>query len=223
MNKDIFGFITGDIVDSTKTDADYRTVLQTTAQDIARFKASDFRLEFYRGDSFQSVITHPADGLVIMLLLKAGLRRHPIKEASNRAEDALDARMSLGIGNIKGEINQKKRLGEMDGTAFVRSGRSLESMKEENQSLHITTGNEDLDQEFSAVCPLLDAITNKWSINQAQAVYFYLLENSTHIDIGNKLGISQRGAGKRLDTSNVEQLLHYNQRYKNLIEWNYSK
>ena len=158
-----------------------------------------------------------------MLLLKAGLRRHPIKEASNRAEDALDARMSLGIGNIKGEINQKKRLGEMDGTAFVRSGRSLESMKEENQSLHITTGNEDLDQEFSAVCPLLDAITNKWSINQAQAVYFYLLENSTQKDIGNKLGISQRGAGKRLDTSNVEQLLHYNQRYKNLIEWNYSK
>ncbi len=223
MNPIIYGVITGDIVDSTKIDADYRHMLETIVADIARCKSLDFRLEFYRGDSFQSFIHNPADGLEIMLLLKAGLRRHPVIEASNRVEDALDARLSLGLGEINEPMTRDMPLGKMDGAAFVRSGRSLESMKEHSASLKITTGDEELDQEFSAVCPLLDVLTNKWSINQAEAVYFYLLENATQKEIGEKLGISQRAAGKRLDTSNIEEIMTYNRRFKHLVEWKLSR
>lgn len=217
MNEPVFGVITGDIVGSTKINVDYRSVLENTAADIASCKSPGFRLDFYRGDSFQSFLHDPADGLVIMLLLKAGLRKYPLKETGNSIEDALDARQSLGIGEISTPMAVDTPLGKMDGAAFVRSGRSLESMKEHSASLRITTGKDQLDQEFSAVCPLVDALANRWTINQAEAIYFYLLENLTQQEIGDRLGISQRGAGKRLEASNIEDIMSYNLRFRNLI------
>lgn len=222
MNKGIHGVITGDIVGSTKLDREYRAILEGIAEDIVRYKMPKFRLEFYRGDGFQSIITHPEEGLTIMLLLKSGLRRHPLKAASNRVEDAIDARLSLGIGEISGTLTREKPLGQMDGSAFIRSGRSLEKMKEDKSMLKITTGVEEFDKEFEAVCYLLDAITSKWSINQAQAIYFYLLQNLTQKEIGKQLGISQRGAGKRLITASIEEVMIYNSRFKSLMQWKYS-
>ncbi len=217
MNEaNVYAVITGDVVDSTKTERNYRSILESITNDIQQHHDPTFRLEMYRGDSFQALIQNPREGLFILLLIKAGLRRHTNKQDSRSIETVLDARMSLGIGNVTG--NGKVSLGELDGQAFVRSGRTLEKMKGEGLRLSITTGNTVLDNEFRATCPLIDALANRWNTKQAEAIYHYFLTSITQEELGEKLNISQRGAGKRLETSNIGPIELYNKRFSELID-----
>lgn len=212
-----YAVITGDVVDSTKTERDYRIILEGIAKDIQRHHDPTFRLEMYRGDSFQALIQNYSKGLFILLLIKAGLRSHSNKQDSRSIENVLDARMSLGIGDVAKHGTAKISLGELDGQAFVRSGRALDNMKGEGLRLSITTGNTTLDDEFRATCPLIDALANRWNIKQAAAIYHYFLTNATQEELGEKLNISQRGAGKRLETSNIGPIEMYNKRFNQLI------
>ena len=216
-----YGVITGDIVSSSNLDSQYyQHVLIQLVTVINDRKQFQFRLEFYRGDSFQALFDSPKDGFWILLLIKSYLKSHKIP--GSNPETALDARMSLGLGEINQELKPDIRLGEMSGTAFVNSGRTLDHMKDKKQLIQITTGIGDFDDEFKAICPMVEVLCQKWSINQAEAVYLYLMNEATQEQIGRQLGISQRSVGKRLNASHIEEILIYNLRYKQLIEWKYS-
>ncbi len=220
MDNKNYAVITGDIVDSTGIQGDYKEILEGIASDIQKHQDKGFRFEIYRGDSFQGLITDPVQALKIGILYRAGLRRYT---KGNSVENIWDARIAIGIGTIKDvDTTIDLKLNSADGEAFVRSGRSLNSMKHEGLQLKICTGDQTLDDEFTAVCPLLDAIIGRWTTSQAEAVYMQLLEGITQEEIGRRLGISQRASGKRLESSTIYGMKQYFNRYNKVIEWKFS-
>lgn len=222
MKIHIHAVLTGDIVRSTSIEADYKEKLLEISGDIKDHVEDSFQLEIYRGDSFQGIVVDPLNALRISLLIRGGLRRYSRKNTKS-IDSAWDARISIGIGGINNLKKMKKeQIGILDGDAFVRSGKALDGMKGEKSLLKITTGIEELDDEFYASCALADAIVSRWSVEQAEAIYLYLLENLTQEEIGKRLEISQRAVGKRMMAGNMDNLKKFLERYQTAIEWKYS-
>lgn len=220
MRQKIYAVITGDMVNSTAIKNNYHTVLQEIADDIKNHQAPDFIFDVYRGDSFQALINDPAKALLISIIFRAGIRR---KSRGTSLNDVWDARLAIGIGPVKNfKINPNIKLGALDGEAFTRSGRTLDAMKNEGTLLKITTGEEQIDKEFAAICPLADTIISHWTTAQAEAIYLYLLKDMTQRDIGNQLKISQRAISKRLESSNLESMSQFLIRFKEIMEWKFN-
>ncbi|MCP4459349.1 MAG: hypothetical protein GY816_15210 [Cytophagales bacterium] len=220
MNSKIRAVITGDIVGSTKIAGDYQEVLHQIDNDIKQYKDDSFILDIYRGDSFQSISNKPAKGLLILLILKAGMKRYSSKKGSKEMQ--WDARMSLGIGFLE-EYPESNNLRELSGDPFTKSGRNLDQMKEKGRLIHVSTGDEKLDDEIFSVTPLIEAVTNRWSTAQADAIYQLLLKNLTQYEIGKELGgKSQRAIGKRLEASNVDSIKPYLSRFEKQIAWTFN-
>ena len=187
--------------------------------DIIRLIDHSFIFDIFRGDGFQAVTQDIQISFYLMLLFKAGLRRHNSLKGRNTLENVLDARIALGIGTI--DHDRKRSLSQMTGEAFVKSGRSLEKMKSEGRSIMINTGEAELDSEFEVVSPLIEALTSRWTSVQAEAVYIYLLQKPTQEVLGKRLNISQRAVGKRLKGSNIELILAYEERFRERVKWKY--
>lgn len=220
MKEDIFAIITGDLVDSTAIAGDYKAELYQVADDIKQYQAPDFIFDIYRGDSFQALIHDPSKALLIGILMRAGLRR---KARGSGLDDIWDARLAIGIGEIDQlNIGPEIKLGTLGGEAFIRSGRTLDNMKKEGALLKIKTGDDQLDEEFDAVFPLVDTIIGRWSTAQAEAIYWHLLDNLTQKEIGKRLNKSQRAISKRLETSSIESMSKLFKRFEKLIAWKYN-
>ncbi len=220
MEKKVYAVITGDLVDSTTIKGDYKGILEKIANDIIKYQADDFIFIIYRGDSFQGLVIDPAKALLLGILIRAGLRRNT---RGKGLEEIWDARIAIGIGTVENlKLKPKPQLGALDGEAFVRSGRTLDSMKGKGALLNICTGDQQLDDEFAAICPLADTLISRWSTAQAEAIYLYLLENITQNEIGKHFGISQRAISKRLETSSIEDMKPFFERYENVIAWKYN-
>jgi hypothetical protein len=209
-------------VDSTAIANDYQAALQAMVNDIIQYQHRGFLFEIYRGDSFQALIPDPTKALLISVILRAGLRRN---SRGKSIEEAWDARISIGIGNVDNEnVNNdtelsNTRLSTRNGEAFIRSGRTLDAMKKQGARLRITTGDSNLDQEFEAACSLADTIISRWTTNQAEAIYLYLLKGTTQKEIGQELQTTQRAISKRLEASSLDSMTQFFNRYKEVIEW----
>jgi len=211
----IHAIITGDLISSSAINRDFHQTLQSIPDDIKK-NYDGFLFDVFRGDSFQALVKEPEDALLLGVIFRAGLRRY---SRSSSVNDAWDARISIGIGPI--EINRKGKLGEMTGKAFVRSGQSLDNMKRAGSRLKITTGDEQSDKEFAAICPLADTIMNRWTTSQSEAIYLYLLEKKTQSEIGKTLNTTQRAISKRLESANLQSLTHFFKRYREVIKWKF--
>ncbi|MEO9474528.1 MAG: SatD family protein [Cyclobacteriaceae bacterium] len=207
--------ITGDIVGSSQIRGDYKGVLHQIGEDIRQYVDDRFMIDIYRGDSFQTISKKPEQAFQILIMIKAGLRQYSSKQAGTDLQ--WDARMSLGIG-VLDAYPQSADLSEFSGEPFTRSGRALDKVKEKGSLLHITTGDATLDAAFEATCPLIEVITNRWNTTQAQAVYHSLLRNFTQQQLGALFKITQRAAGKRLDSSNLEAIRGYDRHFQQLIK-----
>ena len=75
---EIKGVITGDIIGSSQIKPEFRADLLTclTTMEEELQCVSPFRMELYRGDSFQLLIEDPAMTAKIAILLRAGLIYH---------------------------------------------------------------------------------------------------------------------------------------------------
>ncbi|MEP0366066.1 MAG: SatD family protein [Cyclobacteriaceae bacterium] len=211
----ISSVITGDIIGSTHIKGDFKGVLHQIAEDIRQYVDDRFMIDIYRGDSFQTISNKPEQAFQILIMMKAGLRQHSSKQGKTDVQ--WDARMSLGIGAMEA-YPQSAGLSELSGEPFTRSGRALDKVKEKGSLLHITTGDATLDTAFEATCPLIEVITNRWNTTQAQAVYHSLLRNFTQQQLGELFKITQRAAGKRLDSSNLEAIRGYDRYFQQLIK-----
>lgn len=216
QTKKIHAVITGDITGSSAIGRDYHQALNTIVGDIKE-QYKGFLFEVFRGDSFQALIRQPEDVLLLGVIIRAGLRRY---SRSSSVNDAWDARISIGIGHA--EIKDHVNLGEMTGEAFVRSGQTLDKMKNEGSRLKITTGDEQTDKEFGASCPLADAIINRWTTSQSEAIYLYLLQKKTQAEIGSLLDTSQRAISKRLEAANLQSMANFFNRYREVIQWKFN-
>lgn len=184
--------ITGDIIDSTKLDEPQRKILESELWTILK-QHSSTEDHFYlsRGDAFQLKVDEASAAFSTALSIRCHLKSLDI------APFLLDARISLGLGEISLE---GKTLSSSDGSAFQRSGRGLDALKDRALALAISTGIPHFDKAFDALCFLADEHIRNWSKPQAEAILLRM-QNQTFEQIGKKLQINTSAAYKRVDAA----------------------
>lgn len=210
---DIKGVITGDVVNSTKINIEWRKYLIDSIQQVAEELSilSPLKIEFFRGDSFQIVVDKPEEALKIAVLLRAGLKsKTPVE-----SKTIWDARIALGVGEIS---YTSDKVIISDGEAFHFSGWELDGIGK--RRLVIRTRWEDVNSELKVSTAFADEIITDWTATQARIVYPALLYQEPQKYIAAKYNKTTQNVSKLLATAK-ENLVHiYLERYSVLISNN---
>lgn len=206
----IKGVITGDIIESSAIQIEYRDLLVESIQRIANelMVIGSLKIEFFRGDSFQMVIDSPENAMKIAVLLRAGLKSETPKEFKK----PWDARISLGVGTISYHANN---IVLSDGEAFQYSGRELDEMGK--RRLMVKTRWSEVNEELQVSTAFADEVITSWSVSQSQATYQVLLHNTPQKYIAQKFQKSAQNISKLLSAAKVNLIQTYIDRYHNLI------
>ena len=144
-------------------------------------------------------IKNPEDALFIAFQIKAFFK-----------SINLDVRMSLGFGD---KTYKTRKITESNGTAFVRSGETFETLKKQKLNLVLNTGNTAFDEELNLMLKLSLSFMDNW-LQQSAEFVLIAIQNPTlsQEEIGVKLGINQAAVSRRQKRSNFElmmQVEHY--------------
>ncbi len=215
-DRELYAVITGDIVGSSKLQVNQRShllsVLKSSFQLIGDILPGEILapFEIHRGDSFQGVLSKPEVALRVVIIIRASVRYGlEIK----RRRYALDARIAVGIGTI--DFLPAGRVAEGDGEAFRRSGPILDRMRGDERLL-IRTPWREVDAELDVECALLDALVNRWSAGQAQAILGQIRGLSQE-RAAKEFGISQPAVRQRLKSAGGWAIEELCRRYEHLI------
>jgi hypothetical protein len=216
-NYKFYAVLTGDIVGSSKLIDSERnhllSILKSSFNSIENILPGAVSAPFaiYRGDSFQGVLSKPEVALRVAIFIRAGLR-NGFKAMQQRF--ALDARIAVGIGSI--DFLPSGQGSEGDGEAFRRSGPVLDRMKGDRRLIFRTPWKK-IDAELDVECAILDALINRWSAEQAQAILGQI-RGLTQETAANEFGISQPAVQQRLKSAGgwaVEELCR---RYERIVD-----
>ena len=204
------GVITGDIVGSSQIKTGYRkdlldclNMMKSQLQCV-----SPFKMELFRGDSFQLLIENPSAAAKIALLLRAGLISHtPCKD-----DGMWDAKISLGIGNVEFLSDS---IVTSDGEAFHYSGRQLDQMGKHR--LTIKTPWQDVDDELEVSTSFVDDIVMGWSSKQAGMIYLSFKEDLPKKEVAERIGTSVQNVRNVLSSARESLIRKYLNRYSNII------
>ena len=207
---EIKSVITGDIIESSAIQVEYRSLLLESVHKIADEVSGiePIKIEFFRGDSFQMVIDNPENAMKVAVLLRAGLKSHTPEECNK----PWDARLSLGVGSISYHATN---IVVSDGEAFQYSGRKLDEMGK--RRLIVKTRWSDANEELQVSTAFADEVISSWSVSQSQATYQALLYNTSQKDIAHKLQKSAQNISKLLSAAKIALIQMYIDRYHNLI------
>ncbi len=207
---DIKGVITGDIVNSTKIDIEWRKHLVDSTQQIADELSilSPLKIEFFRGDSFQMVVDKPEEALKIAVLLRAGLKSKTPLESKT----IWDARIALGVGEISYTAD---KVIISDGEAFHFSGWEFDEIGK--RRLAIRTKWNDINNELKVSTAFADEIITDWTATQARIVYSALLCQKSQKYIATKYHTTAQNISKLLATAKESLISIYMKRYSTLI------
>lgn len=193
----MIAIITGDIINSEKHQAS--EWLNTLKATFSKWGSSPQEWEIYRGDEFQIKI-EPQKALWAAIEIKATMRSFK----------NLDVRMAIGIG---AETYTGETVSESNGTAYHRSGRIFETLKEEKLNLAIATGETQEDESMNLILKMALDFMDQWTSVSAEIVTIVLANPQlTQQEIASQLNIqqsavSQRQKRARLDL--VQELLAY--------------
>lgn len=206
----IKGVITGDIVNSTTIEVDWRKQLTGFIQQIADelMVLSPLKIEFFRGDSFQLIVDKPEQTLKIAVLLRAGLKAKTPLESKK----IWDARMAVGIGEIS---YTSDKVVVSDGEAFHLSGWGLDDIGK--RRLTVNTRWENVNEELKVSTSFADDIICGWTIAQAQVVYAALLDQIPQKEIAAKYNKTAQNVSKLLGAAKESLIRLYLERYFTLI------
>ena len=214
----MFAVITADLLNSTKYSAELLTeVLDIINAEIEgieiEYKNSKF--ELYRGDSIQGVL-EPVFSFRSALRIKTAVNKLRSQEAihSNSYRIEADLRISIGIGKIG---FKRDSIMESNGEAFQFSGRTLDEMKKTGRKMTLTTGINEINNEFDNAFLLFDTITDKWSSASAEVIY-YLLKEMKETEIADTLGISQSAVNQRKKAAGWDAILSLMERYEQVMK-----
>ena len=199
----IKGVITGDIIESSAIQIEYRDFLLESIRKIVDELnvIEPLKIEFFRGDSFQMVINNPENAMQIAILLRAGLKSHTPKGC----DKLWDARLSLGVGTISYHADNVVL---SDGEAFQYSGRELDEMGK--RRLIAKTRWSDVNDELQVSTAFADDVISSWSVSQS-------LYNTAQKEIASKLQKSAQNISKLLIAAKVNLVQMYIDRYHKLI------
>ena len=199
----MIGIITGDIVNSRKLSSEiwmdgFKQLLNT-------FGKNPMEWEIYRGDEFQLIIKNPEEALIVALQIKSYFKA--LK---------LDARMSIGLGEMTYEAN---KISESNGTAFIRSGEVFETLKKQKINLAINASNNEFNTEMNLMLRLSLTFMDNWL---AQSAEFVLLSIKNPLlsqeEIGIKLGINQAAVSKRQKRAQFDLMLEMEHYFRHKIK-----
>jgi len=187
--KEIVGVLTGDIKNSSKLSNEQKSFVQSEL--INYFKDKTYvllPLKFYRGDSFQLMVTKEKAALAALMI-----------EAILLHVSGKFARISIGIG-LASKIKKGNVL-QSEGEAFLLSGHQLDKMKEENRLMKIALSSDLFQPILSAAFYLSECIVKGWKPGQA-SVLAQIPVSKTQKEIAEKLKISGAAVSKAIKTSN---------------------
>ncbi len=92
-------------------------------------------------------------------------------------------------------------------------------MKQSEKNLIVKTPWKGLNEELKTECALLDAVIERWTREQAEAV-MHQLQGSTQEEIASILNISQPAVFHRLRTCGSRAIQEFLQRYNEAVKYN---
>lgn len=199
----MIAIITGDIINSEdhKT-SDWIDILKTQ---LSKWGETPSDWEIYRGDEFQ-LKTTPKKALWAAIQIKAAIKS--IKD--------LDVRMSIGVGS---ESFKGSTVSESNGTAYKRSGRAFENLKEEKLNLAIATGNKKEDQTLSLMIKLALDFMDEWTSVSAELIAIALANPKlAQKEIAKQLNIQQSAVSQRQKRARLDLVLELLQYYPKTIK-----
>jgi len=213
-NKKIYAVLTGDLVGYSRYKTkDRKEVLLHLKDSFKKLPLDITASKFwvFRGDSFQGILSRPEEALKAALIIRSSLvSRYKGKRSR------LDARIAIGIGTVD---YLPRRVGEGDGEAFRNSGMELDGMKKSEKNLIVKTPWKELNDELSTECALLDAVIERWTKEQAEAIMYQIM-GLTQEEIARILKISQPAVFHRLRTCGSRAVQEFLKRYKDAIKYN---
>jgi hypothetical protein len=193
----MIAIITGDIINSE----DHKTSewIDILKKQLSKWGETPSDWEIYRGDEFQ-LKTTPKNALRAAIQIKAAIKS--IKD--------LDVRMSIGVGS---ESFKGSSVSESNGTAYKRSGRAFENLKEEKLNLAIATGNKKEDETLNLMVKLALDFMDEWTSVSAEIVTIALNDsNLSQQEIAQQLSIQQSAVSQRQKRARLDlvfELLAY--------------
>ena len=194
--------ITGDIVNSRKLKSkDWIDDLKALLTDYGTTPGD---WEIYRGDQFQLEI-RPEDALLTALQIKACLKKIKV-----------DVRMSIGIGD---KTHRSEKISESNGSAFIRSGETFETLKKHKTTLAINSGNPGFDYEMNLMIRLGLTVADNWLVQSAEYVLVAIANSELSQDgLGQKLGINQAAVSRRRKRAHYDLVMELDAFYRNKIK-----
>ena len=199
--------LTADIINSRKLSSkiwinDLKAFLNTFGQ-----SPNDW--EIYRGDEFQLEIKNPEEALLVAFQLKAFFKS--IK---------LDLRISICFGE---KTYKSRKITESNGSAFIRSGETFETLKKQKLNLAIRSPDTIFDEELNLMLKLSLSFMDNW-LQQSAEFVIVAIQNPTlsQEEIGMLLGINQAAVSRRQKRANYELIkeldLYFRKKIKTLKE-----
>ena len=204
MSSNKIGIITADVIESTEINFEYRNALFSKFNEGLDILKKEYSIEYewYRGDAFQVKSLSCVTSLKIILLIKFW-----IKSFEKEAKKSYDVRISLGIG--KDELNQNQ-LSTSDGEAYRISGRNLDSLKSNKQTI-IFDSNDYNSNALKIESVLMNAIIDNITPIQSK-VLFYKLRGFKEDEIAKQLDLAQSTINQHSSSGNwntIAKYLHY--------------
>ena len=195
--------LTGDLVGSSRLSPasleGARGAFATAATEIEtwRTKLVGAPADFFRGDSWQMLLTQPGFALRAALYIRASLKA---------GAPEWDTRIAIGYGEV--DRIDKQRTSLSSGEAFLLSGRALDDL---GDTVDITVRGPRDGLKWDALGPLAhlcSVLMDDWSQKQAQAARLALAPDApTQARMAELLGVSQQAVSKALSAAKITALL----------------
>jgi hypothetical protein len=184
--------IAGDIIGSKKNEPES---FLNIIENVLKKYSNDGRFIIYRGDSFQAWINEPHLALYCAVELKAALKKSAL----------LDVRIAIGLGEVELIDNN---IAKSTGSALTYSGELLDVLKSKEQEIMVKSSDAYIDQYMNMILKMALLYMNNWTENGAETVYEMLkTPQITQQELGEKLGVKQATASRRLNRANWNETL----------------
>ena len=170
--------LTGDIVNSMQLP----TREEKKLVEVITSLAAPYKIEYFRGDSFQVYFKDASISLKMALLFRCAAKRIELAD-----EQGFDIRLSIGLGSVELPI---RRLAIAKGQAFLLSGRAFDSLKGSGKKIAIVSSNEIINLGLDILASYVDTLLSGLTARQA-ATIFELLSGYTQVQAAKKLKKSQ--------------------------------
>ncbi len=197
--------LTADIVNSTRLSAAREKKLIQKLTGIF----AGYKMEFFRGDSFQAYVKNP----VLALQLALQCRAAAISLSKEEKTAASDIRISIGIGKVQAPVRTLKTA---KGEAFILSGRNFDKMIKDDQRLMIASANALANEGLQVITDYLNAVFGMMTGKQAEVI-FELLKGEMQNRVAKKFKKTKSTIHQHVTAGRWPEIEKLLQQYENIV------